>query len=135
MNIHLYQSIPYVDGGRTLAGCDCWGLVRLVLNTDFNVLYLPSFGRVSAGQYDAMDTAFKDGVEDFKQVQEPQAGDVACCFNQSGKMAHVAVVIHGDRGLTALETTSKYGVRTMQLAAFVKLYHNPVKPVEFYRYA
>jgi hypothetical protein len=26
-----YQKIPYVDGGRTMEGADCWGLLRLIM--------------------------------------------------------------------------------------------------------
>lgn len=37
-----YVGIPFVPYGRTLKGCDCYGLVRLYLNNELGVL-LPSF--------------------------------------------------------------------------------------------
>lgn len=42
-----YQSIPFVDKGRTFAGCDCWGLVRLILFREKNI-ETPSYDTISA---------------------------------------------------------------------------------------
>lgn len=42
-----YVGVPFVDGGRTLAGCDCWGLVRIVL-ADAAGLELPTYDAISA---------------------------------------------------------------------------------------
>ena len=32
-----YLSIPYKPLGTTRSGCDCWGLVRLILSEKFNI--------------------------------------------------------------------------------------------------
>lgn len=37
-----YVGIPYVDRGRTREGCDCYGLLRLVIR-DLCAIELPSF--------------------------------------------------------------------------------------------
>lgn len=42
-----YVGLPFVDGGRTRAGVDCWGLVRLALASERNI-ELPSYGEISA---------------------------------------------------------------------------------------
>lgn len=42
MNARQYVGIPFLERGRTLTGCDCWGLVRLVLAQEFGV-ELPLF--------------------------------------------------------------------------------------------
>lgn len=58
-----YVGIPFADGGRTLAGCDCWGLVRLIYRHEL-ALDLPSYGDTSAADLvraaRAIDTG-KDG--------------------------------------------------------------------------
>ena len=42
-----YQSIPFVDQGRSGDGCDCWGLVCLIYKQELGV-HLPTFEEVSA---------------------------------------------------------------------------------------
>lgn len=42
ININKYIGIPYLNHGRTFEGADCYGLVRLFLQNEFNTL-LPDF--------------------------------------------------------------------------------------------
>jgi len=37
-----YIGIPYQEKGRSETGVDCWGLVKLVYEKDFNIL-VPGF--------------------------------------------------------------------------------------------
>lgn len=42
-----YLGVPFEDGGRSLDGCDCWGLVRLIYARELRI-ELPSYGETSA---------------------------------------------------------------------------------------
>ena len=37
MNVNKYIGIPYKHGGYNFDGCDCWGLVRLFYQEEFNL--------------------------------------------------------------------------------------------------
>lgn len=42
-----YVGIPFLDGGRTAEGIDCWGMIRLVLSQECGI-DVPSYGEISA---------------------------------------------------------------------------------------
>jgi len=42
LKIQEYLDIPFKDKGRDFDGCDCWGLIRLIYNHEYNI-QIPSF--------------------------------------------------------------------------------------------
>jgi cell wall-associated NlpC family hydrolase len=92
-----YVGLPWLDGGRTPRGVDCWGLVRLVLCRERG-LELPGYGETSARQLIAVARAIsagKDG-EDWREVPNglQRAFDV-CVMRLTGRGAigHVGVMV------------------------------------------
>ena len=54
-----YIGIPYGDGGRNIETCDCWGLVRLVMEERASIL-LPSHSTVSESDYRTVSREIND---------------------------------------------------------------------------
>lgn len=81
-----YIGIPYVHGAADHSGCDCWGLVRIVLREQCGI-ELPAYGELSAGDLIAAARAIEDSKHDpWALVQgERKAFDVAVLW------AHVNV--------------------------------------------
>lgn len=74
--VNKYVGLPYKSHGRTEAGLDCFGAVRIILNNEYDI-ELPSY-----------DTEYTDEVEqevldeliagrtDWVRVDSPQEGDI-----------------------------------------------------------
>jgi lipoprotein Spr len=91
---NAYVGIPFAPHGRTREGCDCWGLVRLVLADRFGVL-LPEFhGYEGAGDRDGIPALLNEGKAMFMPVpmHQERAGDVVLALVNGAPM-HVGVVV------------------------------------------
>lgn len=120
--INDWLKIPYKAYGRDVAGCDCWGLVRMVRYAVRGDL-LPSFGAVSpASKRDLTDAACSVIVGDgFRVVQAPVVGSIATVWR--GILCHhVGIVVEADGTLAVLETGSRCGTRWMRVADFQRHY-------------
>jgi cell wall-associated NlpC family hydrolase len=121
-HIHQLLAVPYRPHGRDLAGCDCWGLVRLVrqaLRGDT----LPSFGAVSPTSKRELTEAATSVIaaRQFRPVQTPAPGAIATVWR--GLLCHhVGVVVEADGRLAVLETGSRIGPRWLRLDDFQRLY-------------
>lgn len=88
-----YLPIPYEPLGRSRSGVDCWGLVRLVYRDRLGI-ELPDW--IYDGIKDARHAVAREvNSESWRQVQEPEAHDVAL-FQFCGHPLHLGVVIGPD---------------------------------------
>ena len=97
-----YINIPFKDWGRDLDGCDCWGLVRLVYQNEFDIA-LPDFSE----QYDINDPKLLHELiaqqkEGWEPVNEPEAGCVVL-FRMFGSESHVGIAVSSTHFLHARE--------------------------------
>ena len=102
-----YLGIPFSSGGRDWDGCDCWGLVRLVLREEFGRC-LPAFSGTYTHALDHASTARAISAHTAAvrahPVAHPEPGDVAL-LRYGGFPCHIGVVIatgrimHTDRGV------------------------------------
>jgi len=94
-----YVGIPYLDRGRTIAGCDCYGLLRLVL-AELRGLELPSFSDlyVTAADRHAIACLIEGGLEQWDRVapglEKPFDGVL---MRRGREIRHIGVVV--ERGL------------------------------------
>lgn len=112
-----YAGIPYRDGGRSVDGADCWGLVRLAYLAEAGIV-LPSFSEISSKDLRAVaraiDAVRHGGVaHGWSKVpaDEPlQALDVAV-MTHPGHAAPVHVGVYDGAGRilhTETETDAAY---------------------------
>ena len=95
MDMKQYIQIPYADKGRTPAGVDCWGLVRLIYRNEFGV-DLPSYAdRYPSAQ--EIREASKVVVEERLEWEDVESGSEIpgdlVILRLAGFPTHVGVVI------------------------------------------
>lgn len=108
-NRYTAGPVPYAPHGRTMDGCDCWGLVRLVLAREFGV-DLPSHADECADPCDRRQAAGAIARHILEWTPVPlrraRSGD-AVALTIGGLVCHVGVVtepgfmLHITRGIDA----------------------------------
>ena len=91
--VKKYVGIPFVSGGRDKTGCDCYGLVRMILTAEYSY-DLP----VLLGDYDnALNISetkklFMENVPVLcgKKIDTPQEKSVAL-MRMSGRLCHIGL--------------------------------------------
>ena len=88
-----YLGLPFVDGGRTWSGVDCWGLVRLVFKHERGI-ELPTYGDIPASELIRIAYKVKEETakEPWNAVSIPQAIDMAVMYSRHAPI-HVGVMV------------------------------------------
>ncbi len=119
MNYAEYVGIPFKDAGRERDGCDCWGLVRLVLQERFGKT-LPAFDDYEKSTRDESERQVAMGLKalNLQRVETPQEGDIAL-MRIRGALSHVGLylgggeILHTMRGTySVIESASSYRLCT-----------------------
>ena len=108
--VNKYVGIPFVSGGRDENGCDCYGLIRLILKNEYGA-DLPVLSGSYTNALDAAETKklFLEKVPLLTggRIEKPQAGAVAL-LRSRGLLCHVGLyagddyIIHARSGCGAV---------------------------------
>lgn len=106
INVDAYVRIPYKDHGRTLDGCDCFGLAMLVYRYEFGV-ELKDFLYQTAEDPKAIARLIDTSrpLIDAEEVEAPVEGDLVL-MREGGVPSHIGVFCQPD---LCLHTSRKYG--------------------------
>lgn len=118
--IEKYLSLPYVDYGRDMRGCDCWGLVRLV-RRELRGDVWPLYGGIHPDAKRALTRATQEFTGTLREVQAPAEGALATTW-RGVLCLHVGVVVKCDGRLGVLETGRQMGVRWLSMGDFKRRY-------------
>lgn len=126
IDVERYLAVPYVDGGRTMQGGDCWFFV-LSVRADLGLPPLPPLHSTTRHTPLAMAHEYEQVSGTLEQC-EPQVGAVAAVF-RGRLMVHVGIVLEIDGRLAVLETNPGSGPRWLRVRDFVERYYRVI----FYR--
>ncbi|MDR1307620.1 MAG: C40 family peptidase [Treponema sp.] len=93
--VERYVGIPFVSGGRDHAGCDCYGLVRLVLAEQFGyTLPLLNTGYENACRTQETAPLFREQIPllSGEKIRQAEPGAVAV-LQFSGRASHVGIFV------------------------------------------
>ena len=95
--VKKYIGIPFVSNGREADGCDCYGLVRLVLRNEYGV-YLPELSVNYTNACNIQETAklFEKNLPVLaaRKIPEPKDGAIVIITGQ-GRLCHAGIVAGG----------------------------------------
>ena len=118
--VREYVGIPFLDRGRDRRGCDCWGLVRLVLGERFGV-DLPDYSEGYEGNADwtgiaqLIGSARESGAwSRIDSIAEARVGDVVVL---RGIPPHIGVVVSRTQMLSS-ERDANSGLADLTLSAY-----------------
>ena len=99
LDVSSYIGIPFADRGRDRRGCDCWGLVRLIMAERFG-LDLPSYDAAypTANDRRAVASHIAAVMPEWVDVETGQErpGDVVI-LSLLGRPLHVGMVVEAGR--------------------------------------
>ena len=95
-NVNRFMMIPYVEGGRDFAGCDCYGWGWLYNRTELGI-ELPLHPGITAGSPEASE-AFAAGQDKWPEVEQGHVCDGdAVGIRERGEPLHVGWIAFGGR--------------------------------------
>lgn len=132
MSFDHFVGVPYLDRGRSAAGCDCWGLLHLVYRELLGI-ELPSYcdRYVSAADRKAMARLIGGELGDWVEVPEGQEQTFDGVLMREGRYPrHIGIVtvpgmlLHVQSGVTSRIERYRWGSLKNRVVGFYR-YQRP----------
>lgn len=124
-----FVGIPYVEQGRTSAGCDCWGLVRLAFGYERGIV-LPSYCRsysVGSGRAELAALITGEAAAYWREIEAGGEQSWDCVLMRDGREpSHIGLVVepgrllHVERGNTSVIERYRVGVLANRVLGFYR---------------
>ena len=95
--VEKYIGIPFKSNGRTMEGCDCYGLIRLVLHNEYGI-YLPELSDNYSDARNIHETArlFAENLPVITASKIPEPKEMALVvITEQGRPCHAGIVAGG----------------------------------------
>lgn len=129
MDINELVGIPWVKGGYTIEGADCWGLVLIAcsrLRIPINI-----YKGSKASGVELSDIIIKESLSDrWEQIKKPEPISICTMTSNSGKPEHIGLCFDGKNVLHSLGSNGVGSSIITSIKALDRFYHK----LEFYKY-
>jgi cell wall-associated NlpC family hydrolase len=120
-----YLGIPWVKGGNTRVGVDCWGLTVMGLREMYGVKLKIYEGSKADGRDLANIITQETAGQDFTKISRPKGGDIVTMSDEFP--SHIGLCVGAGH---ILHTMEGRGVDITPIRALERIF----RKVEFYRY-
>jgi cell wall-associated NlpC family hydrolase len=126
MMFDRFVGIPYLDKGRGIAGCDCWGLVCMAFR-ELRGIELPSYAEryVTASDRLAMARLIAGELDNWQEVGDEQTFD-AVLIREGNFPRHIGLVtspgmvLHVEPGETSRIERCRSGILKNRIVGFYR---------------
>lgn len=120
--LDAWLRIPYLRGGRSAAGADCWGLVRIVRQAVRGDV-LPIYAEVPMDDRAEWTRVQADFAAASFPVVDPMDGAIAFVFD-GGLCTHCGIVLTIDGRRCVLDSSSRQGPKFAPKKYFERQYQD-----------
>jgi cell wall-associated NlpC family hydrolase len=112
--IEKYLGVPYQHKGRTLAGLDCWGLVKMIYaDLGFNLLDIENYDENWI--FGNKNYFIENYHKEWRKVEKPELFDGILFINIKGDIIHAGIYLSAGR---FIHTNHKQGTVISQFSNY-----------------